>query len=177
MGDRWQPHSRRLSTLRWRITWFMSLFMAWCPILWLRRKPAAFLNWISYKLHLTKRFRFTTVILFAASLAMAAEFYGMQSKQKVYLNCKTRGISLTACHEEAGHKWRAERNFWLMAFHFFAWLCVDILSRQVKEAGDSAEQIEQLQHNITGFVSKHGLEKEYREYERSTLQAEAKKDQ
>merc|ERR1711907_458827 len=128
-----------LYTLVARYTVFIAaglvLWMA-CPFMpvFLRRKPVQLINWMSEKAHITSvGLNFTTILALLSFLLVFLEYFNVSARQSSYILCKQRG-SLTNCMEEKAEKWRAERNFWLMAFHFFAWLCVYMMAGQGKEA-------------------------------------------
>merc|ERR1711907_99306 len=112
---------------------FLVLWMSFCPFLSLRRGPARALNWFSRKIRLTQRFKFTSVLMVLAFIAAATEYLSMSSKQNNYKECKAKGMAQDNCNALLGQKWRAERNFWLMSFNFFAWFIVDILSKQTQQ--------------------------------------------
>merc|ERR1711907_503236 len=115
------------------------LWMAFCPILSLRRKPAQALNWLSRKVRLTKRFKFTTIITIMCLFAVAGEYFNMAHKQQGYIACKTAGRAIDNCQSQLGAKWRGERNFWLMAFNLFAWFIVGILSNDAAKEEEYSE--------------------------------------
>merc|ERR1711939_506474 len=132
---------------------FLVMWMAFCPFLSLRRAPARALNWFSRTIRLTERFRFTGVLMCLALIAAGTEYLSMQSKQNSYLDCKAKGTSTDNCQSYLAQKWRGERNFWLMAFNFFSWFIVDILSKQAKTEED-----------FHGFLAEQNATESFNEY-------------
>merc|ERR1712028_253398 len=112
---------------------FLVLWMCFCPFLRLKRMPASALNWISNKIGLTEKIRFTTFLLLITGAAALTEFMFMQSRNKAFVECKAHGATFNNCETQRGLKWRAERNFWILLFNALCWLLVDRLSREIKK--------------------------------------------
>merc|ERR1711865_225037 len=143
------------------VAMILVVWMAFCPLLSLRRGPARVLNWMSRKVGLTSTFKLTTVMLIVGFIMLAMEYISTRPKTSEYYKCKEQGTSITSCDHQLGQKWRAERNLWLVGFNLLCWVMVDRLAERIKMEEDYSSFLaeKKLETAFASFCTKNSDDK------------------